>query len=299
MERFCPSCGTAAESAARYCGNCGTELPAAAADRVAPAPTAAAGESAIPTPAGDPTVSEPEPPATVPLTTAATSPVATAPLPVVGAQPPVITPVPAGAGVVVAPARPVTVSGRVMAALVGALAVVGVIAAIFFFVHGRGSPTSAAPVPQPTQPQSQPQPRHAPPSGSWPRNQIADSVGSFRLVSVTRDPGMISGSVTDAYVARYKTAGGVTVTFILEALKSQSAARNDAQAFASFLIQKKRFVRAEPDFTVKTRSGKVLGIGSHLVKGSEEAVVWSDESLSLLTDGPKPYSVNFYIASDI
>jgi hypothetical protein len=179
--------------------------------------------------------------------------------------------------------------------------VLGVIALIFFFVHGRGGSTSAPPVSQPQPaPQPTPGPHPTPPSGGWPRNQIADNVGVFRLASVKRDPTLISGSVTDAYLAVYKAAGGVQILFIALAMKSKGAARKDAEGSASYLIQKKGFTRAEPDFNVTEQgTGNVLGFGAHLVKGSEEAMVWSNGKLSLVSDGTKPYSFQFYRASKI
>jgi hypothetical protein len=195
------------------------------------------------------------------------------------------------------------VSGRLIASVLVGLTVIGLTAAIFFFAHGRGGSSSSAPVPQPVpqpQPSPQPQPNPAPPSGDWPRNQIADRVGVFTLQSVKRNPTLISGSATDAYIAVYKSAAGIQISFSILAMKSKSAARRDAQGFASYLLQKKGFTRTEPDFKVTEQgTGNVLGIGAHLLKGSEEAVVWSNGRLSLLSDGPKPSSIKFYNASRV
>lgn len=297
--RFCATCGTPTAPDGRFCANCGRDLGLTAALIEQPTGPTAAGEAVVEV-ATTPEVSAPS---------AGEAPGASSETPAEGPGTPVKPPSPfAAAGAVVPASNPPTVSGRALAGLLAGLTAIGILAAIFFFVNGRGGSASATPAPQP-QPTPQPAPAPQPPApqpnppaptGGWPRNQIVPKVGPFRLVGVKRDPSLISGAITDAYIATYKTVSGVRVYFAVFAAKSKSTAKHDVRAIEAHLIKKRGFMRAEPDFNVREKgTNKVLGVGAHLVKGGEEILAWSNGKLSLAAEGPKPYSIGFYNKSEI
>jgi hypothetical protein len=301
---FCPQCGKPAENTP-FCRHCGAALGASPA---APAPTPPAPQPT--TPAAPPPPPAPTPPAPQPTTPAAPpQPPATAPQ----AAPPQPPPPPPRA------------SGRFVLGVLGSVIAVGVLALVYFLVANRSSSSEAALPPEPsvpartlpaptttaappvtttapavtatqtttTTPAPAPAPRPRPARGVL-RSKLPRHVDVFRLVSVSRQPSLISGDITDADIATYR-GNGVSVGLMAQSLTSAAAARQAATGLAQYLRQKKGF-RYGPQrtFNVTVGHGPVLGTGVDLAKGRERDILWSDGKFFFWDWGQAPNPWTFY-----
>lgn len=241
-------------------------------------------------PSGQP----PQAPAQPPPETAPTQPTAPAPgavqappPPAPGApapppaEPPVYAPPPGG---------PRKTNTKLILAIVGAVAALGIIGSIVVVAGGKDEPA-----PQPAngpngtgnQPTPDPDPDPVPPDPPAPDLQslIQESVGPYTLVAAEQNPEAIGNGAADAYVVKYE-AGGVELGHDLIAFNSAEEAQTDQEGLFGFL-QEKGFVAATEPQRLDDENGEQIGVLVIFVNEQTGAEIWawSNRNLSLTAFG--------------
>ncbi len=221
-----------------------------------------------------------------------TQPGVPTPPPAYGAPPPAAPPYGAP------PYPPPRRSGPLVAVVVIVVVVVAAAAALVFFLTSREEPTAqpttpASPVipPSPVTP-----PSVTPPSPVTPTEPISDvtlddlllpSVGPFQLRGVSADPDSVATfGATDALVADYRRSDGVQIIHNLLGFASQPDASVARRVFVQTL--KRGFGYVEVD---QFRRG---ALNATLLVGPDEVLVWTNDRLMAVAEGPSGLTAPFF-----
>jgi hypothetical protein len=202
------------------------------------------------------------------------------------------------------PGPPPRSNGLIIAIVVGVVVVLGIGAALFFFLSGddevRRADGPTGPVPtgpteptgptgptEPTGPTPQPTgptgPVNPPDDGGLP---LQEQVGAYTLVASQSAPELIARGATDAVVTRYERSDGVPLIHTLAAFPNPNRANNLWDQLGEALLASGEFVLVdEGDLTGP--DGSFVGNVGVLRSATENAIIWTNTNLLAVVEGPR------------